>query len=50
LIRANTYQRLDGTTDLQNRQPMVDSFNRSLPRAKLLLALELEKLVDAAST
>jgi SNF2 family DNA or RNA helicase len=37
--RQHSYQRLDGTTDLQNRQPMVDSFNRSTPEQNFCLLL-----------
>ena len=37
--RHYSYQRLDGTTDLQNRQPMVDSFNRSTPEQSFCLLL-----------
>jgi SNF2 family DNA or RNA helicase len=37
--RQYSFQRLDGTTDLQNRQPMVDSFNRSTPEQSFCLLL-----------
>jgi len=37
--RNYSHLRLDGTTDLQNRQPLVDSFNRSTPDKSFCLLL-----------
>jgi SNF2 family DNA or RNA helicase len=37
--RQLSYVRLDGTTDVQSRQPLVDSFNRSSPDQQFCLLL-----------
>jgi DNA repair and recombination RAD54-like protein len=37
--RSLSFARLDGTTDVQNRQPLVDSFNRASPEQTFCLLL-----------